>query len=391
MGQELGGLMSKRIFFICTLLLCVTTLFACNLFGEAESPEEEEPPVQELPIIDISKLNYNKDYHNPDAPDEEGFILFDSIDFNKVAFTIKPKTNPVFYIYYVEEYIKAIEKHPMGTEYSGYMFARPGKYKIIVRVSGCISTEFEVNVRSCGIPDQVVTCIKDLDNNEIEEIVAGEQYKLCAEVYSDGALLPQDTPMLFVSYWTKGEKGAREHTFTAPNRAKDGDYITSFLCDCYTKHFTQTINTVLSVPIINNFDHIEIDYGMKLGTHLDYYVTLPVWQRPELPLFIEEVKAKFFFTNGESENILVHRRGRIQVDSCVAAFIRFDGQGDFRIYNADNYVFSTSVLPEVQYQFLPTANSAELYFAYCYSSKQTDYKTIYERIDDIMFHITIEH
>ena len=89
--------------------------------------------------------------------------------------------------------------------------------------------EFEAEVKSGGYPDKAEFTVFDKDGNKVEEAEAGKEYRLVAQIYSEGVLIAEDGEM-FECYWEQGEKGQRTLTLTLPNQVEDDIKSFSFYC-----------------------------------------------------------------------------------------------------------------------------------------------------------------
>lgn len=398
----------KKIITIILLLTGIFLLTACiedeNGGGNGENP----PPIEELidnSFFDLSYMNYNNNYSNPDDLEEKGFILYDTINFNLIDFQTSHKRSPRFEIFFNEELLQSIEMSPNGTVFPSYTFSKTGEYKIKVLAypsaqGSTVQGEFLAKVRAGGYPDKIVTQTLDLDGNVVAELIAGQQYKLSAQVYSDEQLLAQDSPM-FSSQWLQGEQGNREVIITVPNQKEDTILPYAFYYTCYVNNYTTSEQHITSMPVKNNYAGIELDYGSFL-TEKD--VTLSVtefassqnkeWLDAQTN-FIQFVQANHCYDNGDKEEIKINYKDIDHKLDTVAAFIRYDNDKDFVKYRKGLYNFKSINNNYIQnnavYQLDPRKNTAELYFAYCEKEEfQGGWRPFYKEIKDSKFNITLE-
>ncbi len=388
--------MRRPILLVIVFLLCVLMLVSCVPQRKPnENNDNDDTLFETEAIVDLTNLNYNQSYHNPQQPEQKGFVIFDYVDLNRVAFRRRFRRKPRFGVLYQDKLLETIEISPHGTVYPRLLVEKTGTYTVEIMGEGNYKENFDIYVRACGYPEEVIGSILDTNGKQVYEIKAGQQYQCKAEIYSDGQLLLEDNE-LFSSYWSDGEVGERTHTFIAPNRIKDGEYVCGFNYDCDLGYTTRSKNVLFSIPIKNNHKGIELDFG-KFLSHSE--ISLSVREFPEVdleghyPNFLQYVKAWHIFDNDEKESIEINIGDRT-IDNTIVAFVRYTEQEydnipryHRKMYNGKEIIYN----PDAPiYQFDPTKTTAYLYFAYCYGESFVGgvrYK--YKRIEDSDFVITI--
>lgn len=369
--------MKKYFVLLISLIACLLFLTACN--GENDEDDFDDYP-SDFVFFNTDNLNYNDDYFNSLAPEEKGFILFDSINFNRLTVISHDYTRkPQMQVIYNNEIIEYIQMSPHGTVYPSYTFHKTGEYTIKViafprNLSNWVGT-FTINVQAGGYPDQIVMQLKDLDDNIVEAAQAGEEYKLVAKVFSDDILLNEDTEK-FTSFWVNGEEGSRERTISIPNHINDTQTFYTFRYICVVGTSSITLNTNYTVDILNNYEELRVDYSfLSNATSLDVVETYN---------FMSVLSAEHIFTNGEKQAITVNYTTPLVSEGTIIPFIRYNGVGDFTRYirgmhniSSHNYISNGTA-----YQLDPSKDSVELYLALSIREDFIGgYRYIYEEIE----------
>ncbi len=369
-------MLNKKLLIAIIAVLLLICLISCG---------EDNPPnggkVSKVKFFDLSRLNYNTDYIHPDNPDWKGFVLYDHIDFNKIDFKKDSPSAPYFKIYFDGQEIGLIEKSPSDHAYPVYTFTKTGIYTIKVYANETngklLEDEFEAEVKSGGYPDKAEFTVFDKDGNKVEEAEAGKEYRLVAQIYSEGVLIAEDGEM-FECYWEQGEKGQRTLTLTLPNQVEDDIKSFSFYCvrksndippsssnDCRTEY-------VLNLPVKNNYLRLEFDYADLSAQSLANVV-----QPDQNTNILDSITAKHVFANGDISVAELNYQEE-EKSGAVCLFIKYDDEKEYQRYRKNIYVFGSNekyyINNNTYYQFDPRKNSAEIYLAYCRKTEEGGYE-----------------
>lgn len=382
--------MKQRIPLLILAIILLIALTSCMPTGSTggEKPGGKEPT--EKPFFDLSNLNYNAAYQNAVDSSEKGFILFDSIDFNLIAYTAIPSRTPIFEVFYAEELIETIQMSPYGTVYSDYVLEKTGEYtiKIYTKIGGQSKEgQFSFKVLPGGYPDRVEFELLNSQRQIVSEAVGGESYTLRAKVFSGNTLLDTDNEK-FSSAWSGGNSGAREKTVEIANHISDSQLNISFNYTCILPSSSKNMSSSFNVPIKNNYQGIDFSYGQRF---VDGAATLDAAEGAVNFLYFST--AKHVFKNGDEENISVQYQANPQIGE-VAVFIKYNGDSEHHRYARNIYNiagrFTNYISNGTVYQLDPAKDSAEIYLALCYKEEHSGgYSLKYQKIEGSDAHITI--
>lgn len=329
----------RSIFVIIILLTVVFAFAACDDDADdINTTENNGEYISTNRYFDIKNLYFNADYVGEEGYTEKGFLLYDELTFNRISISSEVLRRDNYYV----EYILYLENEKEGekifeeiyrTEDNtvSYIFKKTGLYKLIVTgtVKNKVSDIFYFNVTNQkNLPDKVDFVISS--NGEIVTAAeAGKEFSIKAELYRNGQIIKEDEEN-YTAYWKNAEENQVEFsTGKLDNLAEDSEkkYVFVISNKKNTGMLSET-NFEFSLPIKNNLDKIEIEYGWDTQKTVDIDIN-----KSKSFNFKDKISASYIFNNGEQKKIDINY-GTPKVGDAVV-LIKYNEREEYTEYNND--------------------------------------------------------
>ncbi|MFA6866833.1 MAG: hypothetical protein WCR54_04880 [Clostridia bacterium] len=319
----------KIAIIIITTILLVFCMSSCDTDDIEIIGDEIKDYVSTNQYFDIENLLYNSNYQGEE--DEKGFLLYDELNFNKIAISNEVQRRDCYEV----EYVLSIEREKLEFEEVyrttdntiPYIFIEAGHYKLDVEgtVKKQVSDVFYFNVANQkNLPDEIKFEIYQNDE-KIDSAKAGEAFTIKAILYLNGEVIEEDKG--YKTYWNDNDEGDRNLlTEVLPNSVVDTEKEYQFLIKNKknTNYESETAFTY-TLPIKENLDKVEVTYDWDTTTICDIDI------RKENSFDIKDkIIAKYIFDNADIEEIDISYDIPIVGDAVV--LIKYEGEEDYKTY-----------------------------------------------------------
>lgn len=395
---------TKKLIFVAILIFCCAAFTACGFGGDDDGNGGNGGNDVVTELFDISALNYNPRFA-VENNGENGYFLYDSMDFNLIEFRTKHSRAPLFVVKQGNKKLAEIMKTTDG--YPSFQFNSTGEITVEVHLftgDKTVKEEFTVKVGADGFPTRVEFEMLDENGNALQDLEGGISVKLRAKVYSENTLLETDNEK-YISGWktvfidsiplfsANALSGTREVTVSLPNMIDSGSLTASF------EYKPSVKNLPVYAPFIkevaSNLEKIEVDWGYDTD---DGNLSLSYLFQG----MISSAKANYRFKNGDKQDINIKFLSDSKAGDLVP-FIRYNGEEDFNYYTGTAFDYSAAFTGEnngvatrymangVSYYFNPLKTSAEIYLAKRYAVSVTGGTlTRYEKVHGSELNLTFQ-